>query len=202
MQTSFTWMHLYFPPANWKLAASSELCLLGGGSFRRWITCVRDLALHPPSGGETAMQPLALLRLLFKSAPACEGLQREGSLVREVVGTSPEVKQHKRSQDDHKFTGKPVEELNPVYSKHSPGRCSNSFYLVSVFSFLGSSERRVVFHSEKDGLGDSLSLLLFYRCREKSYAVMVITLWWDTVIGGRREHDNARRVKHFSSAAD
>lgn len=40
--------NLLFPP---------ESCLLGGGSFRCWITRLRDLALHPPSGGETAMQP-------------------------------------------------------------------------------------------------------------------------------------------------
>lgn len=57
MQMSFTWMHLYFPPANWKLAVSPWIVFAW-----RWKFPVLDNSspwpcTAPPLGEETAMQP-------------------------------------------------------------------------------------------------------------------------------------------------
>lgn len=54
MQTSFTWMQLYFPPANWKLPLN-RVCLAVEISGAGELVCVTSRCTPPR--GETAMQP-------------------------------------------------------------------------------------------------------------------------------------------------
>lgn len=147
-----------FPSSQ--LKTSPESCLLGGGNFRCWITRLRDPVLHSTSGG-LRCSLRATTTTFFKPAAACEGLQREGSLVREVVGTSLEVKRHKRSCRAPTTSSQGSLCKNSIRSTPNtpPNVVAIHFILSPLSHFLGSSERRVVLRSEKDGYGNSLTLL-------------------------------------------
>lgn len=144
-----------------RLKTSPELCLLGGGSFRCWITRLCDLALHSPSGGDRYAASM-LLRLLFLNPvrPAKGYGGRDLSSVR----LSAQVWRWN-------YINGHVERWPQVHR----GACVRiksrllqilprtlQQFILSCLRFLifwGPQSEEASHHSEKNGLGDSLTLL-------------------------------------------